>query len=379
MNPMVYFSTVMPRLSRILVRAGCISLFTAGTLLRALDEPSFFVLNLPFPSDQATPSWLARPETPPANFARLDLPLLVPGPDVSLLVTVFFQEKEGGFLRISWQGTQGGQLLSDNFYEGIGMSNQRSLLISPETLAGDGTLSFQCGDSSLGIQRIKLEWLENKDALISPLVQDLLVTSGNGTTQPAKNLDGQPTPADTGTWQDQVVTVPVTTLPIRIEQGVEFSVQLDQAPAMARLALEEAGLPWGKRLVVWINQQRAGTITPKVPDLLDDGFPADTSSPYVGWRDASFYAPVALLKPGINTLQFSAEDEIPASTPSTDSSSGTDAPLAIKNLILQLNYPPSPPTTDAPVPKTSTPSDATSEPAPATPAPSSPPSQPASP
>jgi hypothetical protein len=197
-------------------------------------------------------------------------------------------------------------------------------------------------------------------------MKDLLVTSGTGTTQPAQNLDGQPQQAGTGTWQGQIVTVPVTTLPERIEQGVEFSVQLDHVPAAARLALKEAGLPWGKRLVVWINQQRAGTITPQVPDLLDDGFPADASAPYVGWREGSFYAPVALLKPGPNTLQFSVEDEIP----SADSSTGTDAPLAIKDLLLQLNYPPSPPTTDAavpPAPTTSTP-DATD---PVTPAPTS--------
>jgi hypothetical protein len=370
MIPLVYFSTVMPRLPRILIWAGCLSLFAAAPLLRAQDDPTSFVVNLPLQPGQATPSWLGQPETPPTDFARLDLPILAPNPNASLLVTVFFQEKEGGFLRISWQGTQGGQLLSDNFYEGIGMSNQRSLLISPQTLAGDGTLSFQCGDTSLSIQRVKLEWLENKDSLVSPLMKDLLVTSGTGTTQPAQNLNGQPQQAGTGTWQGQIVTVPLTTLPERIEQGVEFSVQLDHVPAAARLALKEAGLPWGKRLVVWINQQRAGTITPQVPDLLDDGFPADAATPYVGWRDGSFYAPVPLLKPGPNTLQFSVEDEIPPSGASADSPTGTDAPLAIKDLTLQLNYPPSPPTTDAavpPAPATSTP-DATD---PVTPAPTS--------
>lgn len=370
---MVYLSTLMRRLPRILIWAGCISLFTAAPFLRGLDEPSSFVVNLPFQPGQATPSWLGQPETPPTDFARLDLPILVPNPNVSLLVTVFFQEKEGGFLRISWQGTQGGQLLSDNFYEGIGMSNQRSLLISPQTLAGDGTLSFQCGDANLSIQRVKLEWLENKDALISPLMKDLLVTSGTGTTQPAQNLDGQPKPAEAGTWQGQIVTVPVTGLPERIEQGVEFSVELDHVPMAARLALKEAGLPWGKRLIVWINEQRAGTITPKVPDLLDEGFSADASSPYIGWRDGYFYAPVALLKEGLNTLEFSVEDEIPPPSTSADSSTGTDAPLAIKDLVLQLSYPPAPQTTDAPVPQPPTTSDATGA---VTPAPTPPPSSP---
>jgi hypothetical protein len=350
----------MPRLPRILIWAGFVSLFTAAPFLRALDGPSSFVVNLPLQPGQVTPSWLGQPTTPPTDFARLDLPILAPNPNVSLLVTVFFQEKEGGFLRISWQGTQGGQLLSDNFYEGIGgMGNQRSLLISPATLAGDGTLSFQCGDTNLSIQRVKLEWLENKEALVSPLMKDLLVTAGTGTTQPAQNLNGQPKQAEDGTWQDQIVTVPVTTLPERIEQGVEFSVQLDQVPAAGRLALKEDGLPWGKRLVVWINQQRAGTITPKVPDLLDEGFPADASSPYVGWREGSFYAPVALFKQGANALQFSVEDEVPSSGATADSSTGTDVPLAVKDVVLQFNYPPSPLATNGAPP--APPSPATSD------------------
>ena len=91
------------------------------------------------------------------------MPILTPDPDASLLVTVYFQEKQGGFLRIIWTGTQGAQLLSDNFYENIAMNNQRSLLISPATLVGDGVLSFQCGDTDLGIQRIKTGMAREQD------------------------------------------------------------------------------------------------------------------------------------------------------------------------------------------------------------------------
>jgi len=350
MNPLPYFSTVMRSLTRLLMWVGCFLLIGAGSFLRALDEPTSYVLNLPVQADQTLPSWLGHPETPPADFARLEVPILVPDPNASLLVTVFFQEKEGGLMRIGWQGTQGAQTLSENFYEGIGMANQRSLLISPRTLAGDGTLTFQCGDSTLGIQRIKLEWLTNTDSLVSPEIKDLLVTASSGITQPSENLDGQPKSAGSGAWQKQIVTVPVIDQPQRIEDGVEFSVQLDQVPAAARLALAEAGLPWGKRLVVWINEQRAGTITPKVPDLLDEGFPDDAASPYVGWRDGSFYAPVSLLKVGVNTILFSVEDEAPPTTAATTPQTGADAPLAIKDFILQFNYPvppPSAPATDA--------------------------------
>ena len=319
-------------------------LFLVGWL-RASDLPAPFTLDLPFAANQATPSWLGHPETPPADFATLDLPILTPDTNASLLVTVYFEEKQDGFMRISWQGTQGAQVLSENFFENIGMANQRSLLISPTTLIGDGVLAFQCGESTLGIQRIKLEWLEDKDGLVSPTVEDLMVTPAVGATQPAESLNGQPNPTEPGAWEDQIVTVPLTDEALRIEQGVEFSVDLDKVPGSARLALKEAGLPLGQHLVVWINQQRAGTITPTVPDLSDGGFLTgeNASASYAGWRDGSFYVPVSLLKAGVNTLLFSDEDDATL-TPGNagPSDPGVGPPLAIKTLVFQLNYLPPP-------------------------------------
>lgn len=311
----------------------------AGLMARGADLPAACVLNIPFQVNQATPVWLGHPETPQTTFATLNLPIQPPDADASLLVTVYFQEKQGGFLRISWQGVQSAQVLSDNFYEGIGMSNQRGLLISPETLAGGGTLVFQCGDSSLGIQRIKLEWLAKKTGLVSTQVSSELVTSDSETTQSSQNLDGQAKLPDAPAWKDQVVTVPITDLPQRIEQGVEFSVQLDNLAVAARLALQVNGLPLGKHLVVWINQQRAGAITPSVPDLSDPGYLPDNSpDSYVGWRAGSFYVPAALLKSGVNTVQFSVEDENPSAQENDANAGAAVPPLAIKDVAFQLKY-----------------------------------------
>lgn len=313
----------------------------------ASDLPASVTLDLPIPANLATPIWLGHPDIPANALAALNVPILTPDTNASLLVTVYFQEKQGGFMRVVWKGTQGAQLLSDNFYEDIGMANQRSLLISPAMLVGDGILTFQCGDSTLGIQRIKLEWLENKNGLVSPEVHDLLVTPATGPTQLAQSLNGQPNPAQPGAWQDQIVTVPISDQALRIEQGVEFSVDLDKVPGSARMALKEAGLPLSKQLVVWINQKRAGTITPAVPDLLDAGFLTDekASTSYVGWRDGSFYVPVSLLKTGVNTLQFSAEaDAALALGNAVASDAATEPPLAIKAVVMQLNYQPPVPT-----------------------------------
>ncbi len=359
-------------------------LFAIVPLVRGADLPAPFVVDLPFQANAATPVWLGHPEMPNTTFATLNLPIQPPDPAATLLVTVFFQEKEGGFLRISWQGAETAQILVDNFYEGIGMANQRSLLVAPDTMQNGGTLNFQCSGATLGIQRIKLEWLASQNGLVSPQVQDLLITPATGTTVPAPTANGLPQQPADATWQNQVVNVPVADLPQRIEQGVEFSVQLDNVPAAARFALKEAGLSFGKHLVVWINRQRAGTITPQVPDLADEGFLAtgDPAGGYVGWREGSFYVPVAFLKTGTNAIQFSVEDEIP----STDSSSATATPppvepLALKNVILQLSYPQS--LTEPATPPSTTVSDkapASAEPTGAIPAPDSPtPSSPSSP
>lgn len=341
-------------------RLACLLIFAASPWLKAWDGPSSFTLDLPVAANLATPLWLGHPVTPVTAFATLDLPLLPPDPNASLLVTIYFQEKEGGFLRISWEGGGGAQSLSDNFYEGIGMSNQRSLLVSAQTMQGQGTLHFQCGDNTIGIQRIKLEWLENQPGLVSPRITDLLVTPDTGITQPAQNLDGQLKQADAAAWIDQLVNVPIASLPERIEQGVEFSVQLDHAPDSARLVLKEDGLAWGKHLVAWINQQRAGTITPTVPDLTDEGYLAGPNAPasYVGWREGSLYVPVSLLKVGVNAVQFSVEDDVSLMNGNANDASAVP-PLAVKNVLFQLSYPAgpssSPAATASPSPETNSP------------------------
>jgi hypothetical protein len=315
------------------------------------DLPESLTLDLPVAVNRAMPVWIGQPTTPQSAFATLNLPIFAPDPAASLLVTVYFQEKDGGFMRITWTGPQGAQVLSNNFYENIGMANQRSLLISPDVLVGDGTLSFQCGDSTLGIQRIKLEWLESKNGLVPADQQDLLVTASNGLTQPSQTLTGQPEPAQAAAWQNQFVVVPLDDEPVRIEEGVEFSVDLDSVPNSARIALKESGLPMGKRLIVWINQQRAGTITPSVPDLADGGFLPSTTpaNTYVGWRDGSFFVPTALLKPGVNTIQFDSEDDSDGNIPAT--TAVTPTPLALKNIVIELSYLTPPQATTLPSPQ----------------------------
>ena len=320
---------------------------------RALEGATSFTIDLPFNTSVETPAWLGQPVTTTNSFASLELPILPPDPNAALLVTVFFREQNGGLLRISWQAAAAtapddsealpgpgeaalSSVLSENFYEGIGMSNQRSLLVPAEAMRRPGSLIFQTGSASLAIHHIELQWLENAVGLNSPAINDVLVTPADGPTQPASALAGQPPGMQDPEWRGRIVDVPVTSLPLRIEQGVDFAVQIDSVPSLARLALKEAGLPWGQHLVVWLNNQRAGVVVPGVPPLANGGFGASTNDVYVGWRESTVLLPSALLRAGANALQFSTESDVPQSAPNESPA----APLAVKDVLLQLSYPP---------------------------------------
>ncbi len=326
---------------------------TALVVLRAADLPGPLTLDVPVPANLATPAWLGHPETPPtATLATLDLPITPPDLDAALLVTVYFTETDNGFLRINWNPTAGTPVaLASNFYEGVGMANSRSLLIPPSTLGAGGTLVLQGSASTLGVQRIEFEWLQSRQDLVAPNTSAMLVTTAGGSTVSADSVNGQPETASSGTWSGDIVTVPVTTDPERIEQGVEFSAQLDNVPTTARLVLKESGLALNQHIVVWVNEARAGTLTPAVPGLADAGYFTDASgaTTFVGWRNGSFYVPVSRLKQGVNTLQFSAEDD--AAPAAVAPNPNASSPLAVKDLLLQMNYaaPAPPPLVELPV------------------------------
>jgi hypothetical protein len=337
------------------LRIGFVILMLGGAFPLALHAQNLppFTLDIPFAANEATPAWLGQPVTPAATFATLDLPITPPAGGAALLVTVFFKEKKGGFLRIDWQngavpadsanGLPGpgeaaeSSMLCENFYEGIGMGNQRSLLIPADTMRQPGELVFQCGDTTLGISRIKLEWLQSSTGLSSPAITDTLVTPADGKTQLAGELEGQPVAEQDAAWHERIVDVPITTLPLRIEQGVDFAVQMDGQPTRVRLSLKEAGLPWGQHLVVWLNGQRTGVVQPAAPPLGDAGYPAAAGSAYVGWREGTFYVPVGLLVTGTDTLQFSAEPDV--APPASSDASTAPVPLAVKNVLLELDFP----------------------------------------
>jgi hypothetical protein len=321
------------------VALALLALAGFGSRLTAATVDDSYTLNLPLSSTVVLPNWLGQPVIPAGTFASMDRPLTAPAINDSLLVTIIFQEKEGGFLRLTWKNAEGEQLLTSNFYEGVDMANKRSLLIPSSVVRDMGTLSLQCGDTSLDVQKIHFEWLQGSAALVSPEQTDQVVVSRLGSVAKASTLDGQPAGVPVSDIDGDLITVPISNSPERIEQGVQFSLQLEGSPKAARLSFQESGLPWGQHLVVWLNQQRAATVSPVVPDLEETGFaaPPDATQPFIGWREVSAYLPVSLMKAGLNTLQISTESDTD-SADTSDADATSTLPLAVNNLSCQFDY-----------------------------------------
>jgi hypothetical protein len=246
-----------------------------------------------------------------------------------LLIHLFFEEKEGGFLRVFWKSGDSTVTLSDNLYEGISMPNQRSLLIPAETLGAGGELTFQASQSDLHVRRIRWEWLKPLSLLSAPDPK-IRVLDALGTPMKADEVNGELSLIPDDLWKGPVVTAQITEKAERIEDGVEFPVELDKAPVLARLECRINGLGLADSLLLWINGNKVGTLLPEVPDLNDPGYVKQSNGTvvYQGWRKATAWVPATFLQKGTNRLQFSQASETEA----------LPGPLALKEMKLQLSY-----------------------------------------
>lgn len=279
---------------------------------------------------QTLPSWMTgQPVASPAAHATISFSIAPPTGDSDLAVTVYFTETPGGFLRVYWAGKQSSAMLSDNLYEGIGMPNQRTLLIKRSTLSSAGTVNIQSSEPSLNISRIHWEWVEPGTVSLAAAAKETAFVNAAGAALADSEVNGAPVLPKPDHVGDSVVTAALTEKAERIEGGVEFVATLQQTPQYARLEVQVAGVPTGKPVKLWINNTQAGEVPLAVPDLTDPGYQAAaTGAPpsYIGWRKGAVYLPAALLKPGENHFQFSVQD------------AAADKPVAIKDLVLQLKY-----------------------------------------
>ncbi|MFQ3577843.1 MAG: hypothetical protein SNJ52_02380, partial [Verrucomicrobiia bacterium] len=126
---------------RIALLLAAWSLLATATTASADPVASSYTLEWPLPPARAVPSWIGDvQETGDGIGSSLLIPVRVPVPRHDLLVTLFFHDQEGGFLRVVWQGTNAQTTLAVNIKEEVGTFHQRTLVIESTTLGESGVL-----------------------------------------------------------------------------------------------------------------------------------------------------------------------------------------------------------------------------------------------
>ena len=274
------------------------------------------------------PNWMEGPPmATPAKYATVSFPIRPPQEEDDLLVTVFFNEQPGGFLRVYWDDGYNKEMLTENLAEGIGMANRRTFVIKRRTMVASGLLTFQASEASLGVDRIYWQWSRQQSAYLDDAYFPGGLLGRSGEWLRDDEIDGLPGTTRNDFWQNDVVTAPVITKPERIERGVQFVAELPESPKFVRIHVKIAGLPLDTKLILWVNEKPAGEVSVSVPNLSDPGLSESAAGQllYTGWRAAGLLVDASLLKIGENRFYFEPEAEQSA--------------LAIKDFEIQLQYP----------------------------------------
>jgi hypothetical protein len=293
------------------------------------------VVRWPLANNVALPTWLGRPAAKmEATFATVDVPVFPVQGTGNLLVTLYFDEADLGFLRVYWKSGETAERLAGNLSEGIGLRNQRSLLLGRDILAGPGLLTIQSGSEQNRLLALRFEWVEPRTVLAGRETRLPVLLPGAGT--PLSEADLQPDKAFLAAdeWRGRIITAPLTEKPERIEEGAVFTAMLESPSERARLEVLVSGLPLSESWEVRVNGETAGILQVEVPDLLDAAYQRDDAKEdtYGGWRRGTLFLPSGLTL-GENQIEFWSKG---ANGP------GFDYPAAIKDLKLQLQFPPPP-------------------------------------
>lgn len=295
-----------------------------------------YVHNLPLPSNLTAPEWLQIRQPDPAvasTFASWEFAIKAPENTGDLAVTFYFTEKEGGFLKLYWQGATEAETLCDNLYDGVIMPNQKTILIPKSVLHSGGTLTILAGTSDADIQRVEWNWVTHTTIAVADAASaPALLRAGNQPLR-AEEISGNAPEPSTDRIHGNAVSAVIQEEPIRIEQGVEFVAALESVPPLARIEVQLLGVPLDRNVAVWINGVPVNQLSLDVPDLSDPGYlpPTETSAPvYIGWRKGTLFVPASALHTGDNQFRFEWLENDPTASVTT--------PLALKNFFLQLNF-----------------------------------------
>ncbi|MGA1129178.1 MAG: hypothetical protein ACO3XN_03815, partial [Chthoniobacterales bacterium] len=250
---------------------ACVAGFAVESVLGQNSE-AVFTADLPFDAGQPIPAWMHGPPVSiPSHNARIAFSLSPPaGRD--LLLQFVFDEAEGAGLRVEWlrDGSSTPVVISENLSEGLGLPNQRQLLISASNLGGNGTLLVQ-GGGQLCVNRVKFEWVAERTMLASSSRYVPVVVTASRLTLAEADIDGGPRPALQDEWRDRVVRAALTDKAELLTPSLTLVPVLEQAPLQARLEAQLAGVYFDQEIWVVINGYEVGPLAIEVPTLEDPG------------------------------------------------------------------------------------------------------------
>lgn len=299
-------------------------------------EQSVFTADLPFDAAQPLPAWMhGPPVSAPGGGARVAF-RLSPPPGRDLLLHLVFDEAAGAGLRVEWQrdGQAVPETVAENLGEGLGVPNQRALLVSASRLGGNGTLLLQ-GGASMNVNRVKFEWVAERTTLAASTKFVPVVVSASRLALAEADVDGGPRPALQDEWRDRVVRAPLTEKAELLTPSLEFQAVLEEAPKLARLEVSVAGVFLDQEVWVIVNNHEVGPLAIEVPTLEDPGHLGrpGRAVEFAGWRRASAHLPADLLLPGENSVVL--ELRSPANA-------GYRNRAFVREAVLELAYPPRP-------------------------------------
>lgn len=276
------------------------------------------------------PPWFGPVQTAVGtNMTVWRAPIRPPPGQSRLAVTLVFEETQGGFARLIWQGPGRAVTVCSNLYEGAAPLHARTLLLDRETLGGPGLLILEATGTSPALVRAELSWVEPLVLAASGWTPPGLYLAPSGKIFPADELHGQgkraPLDEPKGKIMDAVLDAgPVKVLP---QAPVRFVVPLAATPSHARLEAQVAGLNPNEEPLLWINGRALPAVAVDLPALDDAGYcwaNGKSVLSYAGWRTLSAWVPRGWLSAGENQLDWHCQ---PGSTGMT-----------LRHLRLQVSY-----------------------------------------
>ena len=278
------------------------------------------------------PSWFGPVQTAAgANMTVWRAPIRPPPGQSRLAVTLVFDEGQGGFARLIWQGPGRSVTVCSNLYEGAAPLHARTLLLDRETLGGPGLLIFEATGTRPVLVRAELSWVEPLVLAASGWAPPGLYLAPSGKIFPADELHGQGKRAPLDEPRGKIMDAVLDAGPVKVSPSapVRFVVPMTATPSHARVEAQVAGLGPGEEPLLWVNGRPLPAVAVALPALDDPGYrwlSGGAGLAYGGWRTLTAMVPPGWLFAGENHLDWQCVQG--------------SADMTLRHLRLQASYDP---------------------------------------